>query len=77
MQELNRLELEFLYLIQFQLHITLKDLQEYADQLLTMSTVTRTSCTVEHRTKTLPLTPPYHPYKIPPKKKLGLISPND
>lgn len=32
--ELNQLELELLFLIDFQLHITLEDLQEYADQLL-------------------------------------------
>lgn len=34
LRELNQLELEFLFLIDFQLHITLEDLQEYADQLL-------------------------------------------
>lgn len=32
--ELNQLELELLFLIDFQLHITLEDLQAYADQLL-------------------------------------------
>lgn len=34
LQELNQLELKFLFLIDFELHITLKDLQDYANQLL-------------------------------------------
>jgi hypothetical protein len=34
LRELNQLELEFLFLIDFQLHVKLEDLQEYADQLL-------------------------------------------
>jgi hypothetical protein len=34
LRELNQLELEFLFLIDFQLHIKLEDLQDYADQLL-------------------------------------------
>ncbi|KAI8373417.1 cyclin-domain-containing protein [Choanephora cucurbitarum] len=33
--ELNQLELEFLFLIDFQLHVQLEDLQAYANQLLT------------------------------------------
>lgn len=92
LQELNRLELEFLYLIQFQLHIKLKDLQEYADQLLSMPIIDTTTAkaTISKKQEqqpcirskiTLPLTPPYHhhPYKIPlyKKKKLCLISPKD
>ncbi|KAI9340737.1 cyclin-domain-containing protein [Pilaira anomala] len=34
LRELNQLELEFLFLINFQLHIKLPELQDYADQLL-------------------------------------------
>ena len=34
LRELNQLELELLFLIDFHLHITLEELQEYADQLL-------------------------------------------
>lgn len=38
LQELNKLELSFLFLIDFDLHISLKDLQEYANQLLNYAT---------------------------------------
>lgn len=34
LKELNQLEVEFLFFADFQLHITLNDLQEYANQLL-------------------------------------------
>jgi hypothetical protein len=35
LQELNQLELELLFMSEFQLYITLEELQAYADQLLT------------------------------------------
>ncbi|CAO3684694.1 unnamed protein product [Rhizopus stolonifer] len=34
LQELNQLEIRFLFFVDFQLHVTIKDLQKYADQLL-------------------------------------------
>ncbi|ORX46575.1 cyclin-domain-containing protein [Hesseltinella vesiculosa] len=48
--ELNQLELEFLFLCDFQLHISVEDLQEYGNQLLkhAMSKETTFSLAVEH-----------------------------
>ncbi|KAG1452911.1 hypothetical protein G6F56_007700 [Rhizopus delemar] len=80
LQELNQLELQFLFSVGFRLHVTLEDLQEYADQLLSHAiTLSVPQNKEKHSTSytlasksLLPLSPPYpskpkrhHPYQRP------------
>ncbi|KAI8063999.1 cyclin-domain-containing protein [Thamnidium elegans] len=50
LRELNQLELEFLFLIDFQLHIKLPDLQDYADQLLSHAMSLPNPITLQYHT---------------------------
>ncbi|OBZ82419.1 PHO85 cyclin-7 [Choanephora cucurbitarum] len=60
--ELNQLELEFLFLIDFQLHVQLEDLQAYANQLLTHALSTPISLHSPTKLKhQSPLPPPPSP----------------
>ncbi|KAI9283192.1 cyclin-domain-containing protein [Sporodiniella umbellata] len=84
LQELNQLELQFLFSVGFQLRITLEDLQEYADQLLLHANTPREPQPNEKRQiahiqsnkkSTLPPLTPYsskvkrhRPYKKPCQK---------
>lgn len=62
LQELNQLELEFLFLIHFQLYIPFKDLQDYANQLLSHSILNSSKQQTIIR---------YHPYHHQSKTKLS------
>ncbi|KAI8086834.1 cyclin-domain-containing protein [Gilbertella persicaria] len=55
--ELNQLELEFLFLCNFDLHVKLEDMQAYGDQLL-MHAFTTQSCTHLQIITSPPLSPP-------------------
>ncbi|KAG2200647.1 hypothetical protein INT47_005803 [Mucor saturninus] len=83
LRELNQLELEFLFLIDFQLHVTLENLQAYADQLLSHAMSLPNPITLQQNTTihhyihhpnpnisiVAPLTPPYNPTPITMKRK--------
>ncbi|GAA5815501.1 hypothetical protein MFLAVUS_009013 [Mucor flavus] len=58
LRELNQLELEFLFLIDFQLHIKLADLQDYADQLLSHAMSLPNPITLQHYTSIISYHPP-------------------
>ncbi|GAA5796738.1 hypothetical protein HPULCUR_002113 [Helicostylum pulchrum] len=58
LRELNQLELEFLFLIDFQLHIKLADLQDYADQLLSHAMSLPNPITLQHHTSIISYNPP-------------------
>lgn len=56
--ELNQLELEFLFLCNFDLHVKLEDMQAYGDQLLTHALTQQ--CTLLDDITSPPLSPPCH-----------------
>lgn len=55
--ELNQLELEFLFLINFQLHIKLPELQDYADQLLAHAMSLPNPITLQQQTSIISYNP--------------------
>lgn len=55
MCELNQLELEFLFLCNFDLHVKLEEIQAYGDQLLTHAHIVRQQCALESSPATIPI----------------------
>ncbi|KAK4516540.1 uncharacterized protein ATC70_011514 [Mucor velutinosus] len=59
--ELNQLELEFLFLCNFDLHVKLEDMQAYGDQLLRHALMNHNQCTLSSITSLSVASPPLSP----------------
>ncbi|KAL9548328.1 hypothetical protein MBANPS3_005734 [Mucor bainieri] len=59
--ELNQLELEFLFLCNFDLHVKLEDMQAYGDQLLRHALINHSQCTLSPVTSLSVSSPPLSP----------------